>query len=53
MLLFLLARPPDIAISANVFAFSKKPIPSFRGIFSETLTRSVFAAAVALVVVDY
>jgi hypothetical protein len=29
MLLFLLTRPPDIAISANVFAFSKKPIPSF------------------------
>jgi hypothetical protein len=39
MLLFLLTRPPDIAISANVFAFSKKPIPSFRAIFSGTQAR--------------
>jgi hypothetical protein len=40
MLLFLLARSPDIAISANVFAFSKKPIPSFRAIFSGTQASS-------------
>jgi len=40
MLLFLLTRPPDIAISANVFAFSKKPIPSFRAIFSGTQAKA-------------
>jgi hypothetical protein len=35
----LLTRPPDIAISANVLAISKKPIPSFHSKFSETQAR--------------